>query len=77
MTSQTQSSNCHQQMTIELIIPNMACGACGETITAAVKKIDPTATVQANPKTKQVKIETQASQVAIESAITAAGYQVA
>ena len=64
-------------MTIELIIPNMACGACGETITTAVKKIDPTATVQADPKTKQVKIETQASQVAVESAITAAGYQVA
>jgi copper chaperone len=64
-------------MTIELNIPNMACGACGETITIAVKKIDPTATVQADPKTKQVKIETQASQSAIESAITAAGYQVA
>lgn len=55
----------------------MACGACGATITKAVMKIDPTATVQADPKTKQVKVETQASQAAIESAITAAGYQVA
>jgi copper chaperone len=64
-------------MNIELNIPNMACGACGATITEAVMKIDPTATVQADPKTKQVKIETQASQAAIESAITAAGYQVA
>ncbi|AFY93050.1 heavy-metal-associated domain-containing protein [Chamaesiphon minutus] len=63
-------------MTIELNIPNMACAACCETITKAVMKIDPTATVQANPKTKQVKIETQAAQTAIESAITAAGYQV-
>ena len=64
-------------MTIELNIPNMACAACGETITKAVIAIDPTATVQANPKTKQVKIETQASPAAIESAITTAGYQVA
>jgi copper chaperone len=48
-------------MTIELNIPNMACSACGETITKAVMKIDPTATVQADPKTKQVKIETQAA----------------
>lgn len=72
-------------MTIELNIPNMACGACGETITKAVMNIDPTATVQADLKTKQVKIlvprgfanETQAAQGAVESAITAAGYQVA
>ena len=55
-----------------------------ETISKAVAAIDPTATVQADPKTKQVKIpvpggfanETQASQAEIESAITAAGYQV-
>ena len=64
-------------MTIELNIPNMACAACGETITKAVMTIDPTATVQADPKTKQVKIETQASTAAIESAIMTAGYQVA
>jgi copper chaperone len=64
-------------MTIQLNIPNMACSACGETISKAVAAIDPTATVQADPKTKQVKIETQASQSEIESAITAAGYQVA
>ena len=64
-------------MTIQLNIPNMACSACGETISKAVAAIDSTATVQADPKTKQVKIETQASQSEIESAITAAGYQVA
>ncbi len=64
-------------MNIQLNIPNMACAACGETITKAVIAIDPTATVQADPKTKQVKIETQAAQATIESAITAAGYQVA
>ena len=64
-------------MNIELQVPNMACAACGETITKAVIEIDPTATVQADPQTKQVKIETQATQSAIESAITAAGYQVA
>jgi copper chaperone len=64
-------------MNIQLNIPNMACSACGETISKAVIALDPTATVQADPTTKQVKIETQASQTEIESAITAAGYQVA
>ena len=63
-------------MTIELTIPNMACAACGETIITAVKKIDPTAIVTADAKTKQVKIETQSSTAAIKSAITAVGYQV-
>jgi copper chaperone len=63
-------------MTIQLKIPNMACAACSETITQAVIAIDPTATVQANLQTKQVDIETQATPGAVESAITAAGYQV-
>jgi copper chaperone len=39
--------------------------------------IDPTATVQANLKTKQVDIETQSSEAAIKTAITSAGYLVA
>jgi copper chaperone len=54
----------------------MACSACGETITQAVKAIDPAATVQADPQTKLVTIETQAAETAITQAITAAGYSV-
>ena len=64
-------------MTLQLKIPNMACSACGETITKAIKAIDPTATVQTDPKTKLVNIETQVSQAAVKEAITAAGYSVA
>jgi copper chaperone len=63
-------------MTLELTVPNMACSACGETITQAVKAIDPAATVQADPQTKLVTIETQAAETAITQAITAAGYSV-
>lgn len=64
-------------MTLQLKVPKMACSACGETITKAVKAVDPTATVQTDPKTKLVEIETQVSQRAIAQAITAAGYPVA
>lgn len=64
-------------MTLELTVPNMACSACGDTITEAIKAIDPAATVQADPKTKLVNIETQASETDIKQAITAAGYTVA
>lgn len=64
-------------MTLELTVPNMACSACSETITQAVKAIDSTATVQADPKTKLVHVETQASKSVIKQAITDAGYTVA
>ena len=64
-------------MTLQLKVPNMACSACGEAITKAIKAVDPTATVQTDPKAKLVRIETQASQTAVKEAITAAGYSIA
>lgn len=64
-------------MTLQLKVPKMACSACAEAITKAVKAVDSSAIVQADPKTKLVNIETQASESAIAQAITAAGYPVA
>ncbi|NJO66876.1 MAG: copper chaperone, partial [Leptolyngbyaceae cyanobacterium RM1_405_57] len=43
----------------------------------AIKAIDSTATVQADPKTKQVSVETQQSETAVKKAIADAGYTVA
>lgn len=63
-------------MTLEFTVPNMACSACGDTITQAVKAIDPSATVQADPKTKRVAVETQIDETAIKQAIAVAGYTV-
>ena len=64
-------------MTLQLKVPNMACSACGESITTAIRAVDPKATVQTDSKTKLVRIETQASQAAVKEAIAAAGYSVA
>lgn len=64
-------------MTLQLTVPNMACSACSDTITQAIHAIDPAATVQADPKTKQVEVDTQAPETAIRDAITNAGYTVA
>jgi copper chaperone len=64
-------------MTLQLTVPNMACSACATTITHAVKEIDPSATVEADLKTKLVKIETQQSETAVKAAITASGYTIA
>ena len=64
-------------MTIELRVPGMACGGCGKTISKAIQSVDPSADVQADPKSKQVKVETQVKESSIREAIAAAGYPAA
>ncbi|MDJ0900790.1 MAG: heavy-metal-associated domain-containing protein [Xenococcus sp. MO_188.B8] len=61
-------------MTIQLQVPDMACDACAKTITQAVLVLDSQASVKADSQTKQVTIETQASESSVRKAITAAGY---
>lgn len=64
-------------MTLQLKVPNMACSACSETITKALKALDSGTTVTADLKTKLVTVETQQSEAAVKEAIAAAGYTVA
>ena len=61
-------------MTIKLTVPGMACATCANNITNAVKFVDANAIVEADPKTKFVNIETQASETTIKEALIAAGY---
>jgi copper chaperone len=63
-------------MQIQLTVPGMACGACAETITQAIQAVDASATVEADPKTKLVAVETTAAESAVKSAVEAAGYPV-
>jgi copper chaperone len=63
-------------MKLQLKVPDMTCGGCVNNITNAVKAIDANATVQGDPKTKIVLVETEASEAAIKSAIITVGYQV-
>jgi copper chaperone len=60
-------------MTLQVKVPNIACSACGDTITKAIKAVDAMATVTADPKTKLVSIETQQSETAVKQAIVNAG----
>lgn len=64
-------------MALQLKIPKLACSACVNTVTKAIKTVDSNATVQANPKTKFVNVETQAPETAIKEAIAAVGYRAA
>ena len=63
-------------MTIQLKVPGMACGGCGKTITKAVQSVAK-AEVQTDPKTKQVTVESNASESSVREAIAAAGYPAA
>jgi len=63
-------------MTLELSVPSMACSACAETIAKAVTAVDPTAKVEADPKTKRVLIETYQPEGVVKTAIANAGYPV-
>lgn len=63
-------------MALQFTVPNMACSACSDTITHAIKAIDPNAKVNADPKTKLVNVETQASETSVKEAVTNAGYTV-
>lgn len=61
-------------MSIELKVPDMACDACVKIITQAIQNLDSQATVKADTKTKQVTVETQASESSVRETITSAGY---
>lgn len=64
-------------MAVELKVPSMACSACVETIAKALRNVDPTAQVEADTKTKMVRVETQQPETAVRRAIAQAGYPVA
>jgi copper chaperone len=61
---------------LRLTVPNMACGACAETITQTIQSLDPTAKVTPNLDTKLVEINANIHEVAITAAIKKAGYTV-
>jgi copper chaperone len=61
-------------MTIELTIPDMACGACVTTITEAIQHLDAQAKIETDLKTKQITIASTASESSLRQAISTAGY---
>jgi copper chaperone len=57
-------------------VPDMACGACADTITRAVKEVDPAATVDTNLDSKAVQISSIVQHETLTRAIEKAGYTV-
>ncbi len=63
-----------KSMTLKFTVPNMSCSVCANNITNALKAVDVNATVEADPQTKLVSVDTQASETLIKEALAAAGY---
>lgn len=57
-------------------VPDMACGACADKISHAIRSIDPQAQIVADPQTKLVRIESELTEIALHGAIVDTGYTV-
>lgn len=59
---------------INLTLPDMTCGGCAKAVTRAVQKLDPAATVEADPAAHLARITTTAREADLRAALTAAGF---
>ncbi|MFS8881239.1 heavy-metal-associated domain-containing protein [Synechococcus sp. H55.11] len=61
-------------MQVVLTVPKLACSACVDTITQAVRQRDPQAHVEADPKTKQVRITSERADSDWRQVLAQVGY---
>jgi copper chaperone len=59
---------------IELKLPDMTCGHCASTVAQTVALVDPTARVEVDLRSQQVKIESEEDRRDFADALTEAGY---
>jgi len=55
-------------------IDNMTCGGCARALTAAIRDLDPAATVTADPPTRRVDVQSARGEAEIRAALTIAGF---
>lgn len=58
----------------EMTIPAMSCSGCTRGIARVCATVDPTVKVQADPKSKQVTVESAEPREKFAAALSAAGY---
>lgn len=63
-------------MTMNFKVPSIVCDGCITTIKDAITTHEPNAKVEANLDTKQISVDTEASEESIKQVITAAGHEV-
>jgi copper chaperone len=55
-------------------IDNMTCGGCARAVTAAIRSLDPVATVRADPPTRRLDVESARSEAELRATLAAAGF---
>lgn len=63
-------------MTINFKVPSMVCDGCTTTVKEAILTHEPNAKVDIDLESKQVKVDTEASEESIKQVVTAAGHTV-
>ena len=63
-------------MTINLKVPSMVCDGCVTSVKDAITTHEPNAKVEIDLETKQVSVDTEASEASIKQVITAIGHTV-
>ncbi|MFN3293993.1 MAG: heavy-metal-associated domain-containing protein [Gemmobacter sp.] len=59
---------------MDLSIPDMTCGHCSRSVTAAVKALDPKAEVAVDLSTRRARVETSAPAPAVIAALAEVGF---
>ncbi|ELC7322199.1 copper chaperone [Stenotrophomonas maltophilia] len=59
---------------MEFHVEGMTCGGCARSVTKAIEGVDPQASVQADPASRHVQVQTSASEAQIVAALTDAGF---
>ncbi len=62
---------------IELTLPDMTCGHCVKSVTAAVQKLDATARLDIDLPSHRVRIETPLAEGVVKAALAEEGYPAA
>lgn len=59
---------------LRFYIPNMTCGGCASSVTKALLRVDPQARIEADPPTREVRVESALDESAFLTALSDAGY---
>ena len=59
---------------MEFHVDGMTCGGCARSVIRAIQRVDPAASVVADPPTGRVKVQTTASEAEIFAAVRDAGF---
>ncbi len=63
-------------MALKLHVPSIVCSGCGNTITEAIKTVEPEAKIDVDLAAKTVTVEAKASEESIKQAVVASGHTV-